>query len=77
MSTPGRIVAIAVVAILVLAVAVLELISERVRVGPAVEPYLADRQTDNRPGIAGPAPREIESIIVLRSGRPADSDPEP
>ena len=77
MSTPSRIVAIAVVAILVLAVALLEVVSERVRVEPAPEPYLADRQTDNGWASAVTAPRDIESVIVLRSGRPADTDPEP
>jgi len=81
MSTTGRILVGIVVAVLFLAVAVLEVVSERVRVEPAItEPspaHLADSEIWEESGFTRADPRELQRIVVLRSGRPAHTGLEP
>ncbi|HSL49369.1 MAG TPA: hypothetical protein VK878_09865 [Candidatus Deferrimicrobiaceae bacterium] len=81
MSTTGRILVGIVVAVLLLAVAVLEVVSERVRVEPAItEPspaHLADSGIWEESGFTRADPTELQRIVVLRSGRPAHTGPEP
>jgi hypothetical protein len=80
MSTPGRILASLVLAALFLAIAVLEVVSERVRVEPAItEPspvYLADLEAWEESGYTLTVPEETRSIVALRNGQPAGAGPE-
>ena len=81
MSTTGRILVGIVVAVLLLAVAVLEVVSERVRVEPAItEPspaHLADSEIWEKSGFTRMDPTELQRIVVVRRGRPAHTGPEP